>query len=1056
MPRIPRAKEPGVRPRTGVPAVPVLNEVDKTIANAADNLTKFAQAHGEAQLKAATQTYASNAYSQDLIETNKFITQLDLNAAPDGAGYTQSVQNFLQERQALRKEHSPSDEAFSLYSQRFSELQNRVLIRAQGRENKLRTDYAVNSRNDLVEEFSGRMLIAPNGDDLVEFLRGQEHDVMAETGVYYSHQGALNQIEKTRSRAARSFLDGLEAGEQPERILSIFRQSVPAEEFDEAMATAGFDRDATLAMREDPALVDEISKSLTPGEKSRRFKSAIQAVKAKNKRNTGADTEELKNLGIILSQTGTDERINPEKERLFERLRRNTSIAPSDKMAIMDTVLLSEASGNASKRVLKLPFAERHRAGEIFEEEVANQKESLMKELQKVSDLGYSSIQMEEAAGRATSFQFNAQARIAAKSAFDKSIQKGNKMLVEEPATYFQQQNGRLSTLATMAMKVDGVSDAQRSAQFEGYAKELDANFQHFGISESQRKYLTPDMSTAYSNYIRSAQAIDEKVQRVIDIQQMAGPKAKSIFNEMAKRKDLDDSIYAISLMRPSARREMELLYEKVMNKEDIIDKSKRIDGRSTVVQDLKKKISESTDNLNRALGEADPSGGNQHIVNGLSELLNLAVMNDMNNGMEMEESFRRWEPAIIGKHKPIMSGQSSAIVTHGQDHLIPDVDDFMANFEGAGPLYLDTDSLSSQLNLDLGPSPYLKNFADSHGLDVDRVYSERLENAKWITGSNATSLVLARPDGTPITDRKGKIIEVDYERMPSLKRPIPKTPNIYEFPGPPDAKDIDSGPSFIDDVMSFIFPNAEAGESTPRVSFGKEQAHLRGDHLVQAVSLGNEGVGNISGYDVDTTALGRWEANSLWGYVPQNSTEAGFTIAMGVDFGSRSVAEVKSWKLDPFEEAEILQYKELFGKKGDEARDALAAYVQKNGRRPILSSTDFAKKLSRIAVQEKVKGMAKITKGDSKKGFKTSDRKYGDIKFDKLSRKAQTVLVSLAYNYGNSGAHGLKAVAEMKKGNWVKAAEYLRRLTNNRSRRIQEAEMLESSVEYINNLRGE
>lgn len=134
----------------------------------------------------------------------------------------------------------------------------------------------------------------------------------------------------------------------------------------------------------------------------------------------------------------------------------------------------------------------------------------------------------------------------------------------------------------------------------------------------------------------------------------------------------------------------------------------------------------------------------------------------------------------------------------------------------------------------------------------------------------------------------------------------------------------------------------------------------------------------------IDYAFVERLEARKLIGYVPRHNDgtvfeNSGVTVATGVDFGHRDRSEIVSMFIPDALKRKLFPY---LGLRGERAADALRA-------RPLILSQDEATVLD-VAVQRQTLYQLE--------GRFNRDSK---VQFDSLPSEAQTVLMSLAWNFG-------------------------------------------------------
>lgn len=179
-------------------------------------------------------------------------------------------------------------------------------------------------------------------------------------------------------------------------------------------------------------------------------------------------------------------------------------------------------------------------------------------------------------------------------------------------------------------------------------------------------------------------------------------------------------------------------------------------------------------------------------------------------------------------------------------------------------------------------------------------------------------------------------------------------------------------------------------------------------------------------------------EKMQLEAYVIPGRPNAGVTIAMGFDLGHWTESDLRRARLRP-ETVELLR--PFLGKKGAEAGQLLAAYVTANGDKKLTIDRQDADRLNDLGRDEIV--------GPLKRNYDT-DIRTGPTRFEDLPEPAQTVLASVAWQYGpNLAARTPRLWDHMTRRNWAAAVRELRNFGDDdgRRRRI-EADRLETIVD--------
>jgi len=175
----------------------------------------------------------------------------------------------------------------------------------------------------------------------------------------------------------------------------------------------------------------------------------------------------------------------------------------------------------------------------------------------------------------------------------------------------------------------------------------------------------------------------------------------------------------------------------------------------------------------------------------------------------------------------------------------------------------------------------------------------------------------------------------------------------------------------------------------------------------------------------IDYKFIEQFEGNTCEGYVPDlKGSNSGVTIACGFDLGQRSNDEIKRLlstklyeKLSPY-----------IGLKGAKAAKALID-------NELIITTDEC-----FEINEQVKSEAEV------KLLAYWRKSKAKIEFSNLSSACQTVIASVAYQYGNLSTRTPIFWDQVTSGNWQGAINNLKEFGDRYStRRMKEAELLEA-----------
>lgn len=175
----------------------------------------------------------------------------------------------------------------------------------------------------------------------------------------------------------------------------------------------------------------------------------------------------------------------------------------------------------------------------------------------------------------------------------------------------------------------------------------------------------------------------------------------------------------------------------------------------------------------------------------------------------------------------------------------------------------------------------------------------------------------------------------------------------------------------------------------------------------------------------IDFSLIAEFEGNELNGYVPDpEGSQSGVTIASGFDIGQRSVEEIEN-AFEPELAEKLLPY---IGKKKHEAAEFLAGM-------PLQISAEEAETINQFSHSNAQDRLVKL--------WNNSD---AEVDFDDLSDECQTVLASVAFQYGNLSTRTPNFWNQVTAGDWDSAVDNLRNFGDKYStRRNREADRLEA-----------
>lgn len=163
-------------------------------------------------------------------------------------------------------------------------------------------------------------------------------------------------------------------------------------------------------------------------------------------------------------------------------------------------------------------------------------------------------------------------------------------------------------------------------------------------------------------------------------------------------------------------------------------------------------------------------------------------------------------------------------------------------------------------------------------------------------------------------------------------------------------------------------------------------------------------------------------------GYVPDaTGSKSGVTIATGFDLGQRAESDLRTLGIS---ETLITKFRPYLGLKGI----AAVNFLKDN---PLTITDDEAKEIDKKVKEQKVPLL--------KERYRTATENKSGTKFEDLPAQAQTVIASVAFQYGTLSTRTPKFWAAVTKQDWVEAVKLLRDFGDSYpTRRGKEADLLD------------
>jgi hypothetical protein len=780
MPRIPRGSEPaGSRvgslgvPRSAVDTSPIKD----ASAQIADRIIDFTSKVSQQRTQALTYSYASNAVSEDLVATTQFIDQLKKRTPEDGANYFNEVQNFLRERREQRAEDAPSADALGIYERRFSSFRDRSLIAADLYENKLRTKSIIKKDERNVDSTAKQLVASPSVELASEFVEQKTTDIANQTaselnpaGVY-SPELAAKSIQQMNRTLAKSLIDGYEIHNSPEMTLAFLGSAMPPGKLDALKKSIGFSEDRTLPYVDPSDSVDLVG-AMTPGEVDSAFRNAVSQLRKKNKDSKNIDLAQVADLATVYANKGETPDLNSAQRELSHRIKSRTDMSSSQKVRTLDTLHLNKALGNAIKRAANLPADQRDEADDIWRDEFAKSRMSLMTELDDLVDMGFGDV--EEAAGLASSYEFNAKKVDTLRTKFKSDLAAEYAQQLKEPATYWAENDANIETYQDL-LTGPYTNSVQRAPVFEGYSRLLDAKFEAMKLNNSQKKYLTPSLSAYYSGLINDAPNAKAGMQQIFQLAAEFGPKANKVFSEMAERKHLSRSAYALTMVDPRMQSHAESLFEVMRDQEGYTLIKEQFDGRFGDQINLDQEIAENISDLRTSIIHSDPSGKSLYTIEGMKDLIKAGVQRDSLRSGDADAELTKWTNIILEPYKVVERNGSSAFTKWDTAKHHNALEDFLSTVQGSFSMKrFGSELMRLGLNGPIGPEPRWVD--DAKKLEMPNLahqkFNERLRTAIFVMNSSYDGLILKHTDTGEVRDFKdmnGKVIEIPISRLSEI-----------------------------------------------------------------------------------------------------------------------------------------------------------------------------------------------------------------------------------------------------------------------------------------------
>lgn len=750
------------------------DQVEKALVSIADTAFKTTQEIARRQIKVYQKAYASNGYSEDLIDYQNHITELSLKVKEDGSGYVDSVQKFLDEREVLRKKNAPTDEAYEMWNEKFNRLKSKALIDAQSKESGMRIASIKKQRNRYIGNFAQQMLVNPDIDLAMEYAREIENDIMDERGENYSDLEANEAVVSSKRLIFNSILDYYESSDQPEKVIALLKNTVPPKVFEDEFKNNKFNENSLPL--EDPFINDVFGSSLTPSEKTVRFKRNMNLLMSKNTQNATAAIDKLKNVTKEYETYGRTPELEQLRDSVIENINRNNSITPQKKAKAFHDHYLVEGKVEALKDVSEMPIHKRNNLDSVIDEKIQGAKAKLGSSLIESAQYG-NMAESEELASEVSASFYNMSSISAVKSSFKNSVAKDTKELIADGAIYFNKKHKNINNAGLILMDPDANYENSLSA-FNYYVSELDKKYDYFGLSHAEKKYLTPNLKRFYVSEIMNQSTAEDSVAKIHELSSIFGEKSSIIFNELAKEHNLSSAVFSIAQVPSNHIAHVERLFNIIRDKEGFEKTQEKFDKRFGDQIDLINKIRDHLRPLVEAVTATDPSNRSLYITDGLYELMRLGAIDDTIKGLAAtpDKALDKWKRVLLDPYKTIDINGSKVFTMPKTAAHHNDLEEFVRFANGSRNLRTNNNSVFNQLSK-MGLMSHVvpdKNWYDEEADlnmpgSAEEKLNERIDGSIWIMTPAFDGIQLMHTDTgerRPFKDALGKNISIPLNRL--------------------------------------------------------------------------------------------------------------------------------------------------------------------------------------------------------------------------------------------------------------------------------------------------
>jgi len=179
------------------------------LVNLGGNIANIALDLQAKQSQADDQQFLTNKDTEDLLATSKFMREQKLKVPANGAGYTDAIQNFVNDRREKNISEAPSRASKEAYSRNSLNTMTRHLVDAGGYEQELKVKSMISDMSSNVSAFARTQVSLPDKELSLERMVLYEHGFQNAGGNLFSEVDAASGAKAARTQISKGYLDGL-------------------------------------------------------------------------------------------------------------------------------------------------------------------------------------------------------------------------------------------------------------------------------------------------------------------------------------------------------------------------------------------------------------------------------------------------------------------------------------------------------------------------------------------------------------------------------------------------------------------------------------------------------------------------------------------------------------------------------------------------------------------------------------------------------------------------------------------------------------------------------